>query len=104
MFHGVGRSLMHVGKLPEEQRVDVISAALNAFKVTIVDEIAHGALLGEVSDSELRARIADLAHSTEQARQQTLDRFVNLCELIPDAKIKVEVVNVTDKEVAHAVH
>jgi hypothetical protein len=91
IMQAVAMAMMHVGKLPKEQRGDVIIAALEAFKTSIMDDLTHRIGAGTLSDEEVVARIIDLGVSMEQIRHQRIGRFSNLCELLkPDVNIAVQ--------------
>lgn len=91
LMKAVAIALMHVGKLDKDQRGDVIMAALDALKTSLIDDLTHGIGAGELSDEEVVARIVDLGVGMEQIRRERISRFANLCELLkPDVNIVID--------------
>lgn len=91
IMQAVGIAMFHMGKLDNDQRHDLISAALDAIKITVVDDLTHNIGVGECSDAEIVERIGRLACSMEDVRRARVERFANLCEMLkPETNIQIE--------------
>lgn len=72
IMHAVAVAMFHAGKLEKEQRGDLINAALNAIKVSLIDDLTHGIGVDTVSPEEVCLRLGRSRHryGRETARRR----------------------------------
>jgi len=91
VMKAVAVAMMNAGKLDKEQRGDLIMAALNAFKTSLIDDLTHGIGVEKLPPEVICARLVDLGLAMEEIRHQSISRFANMCELLkPECDIQIQ--------------
>lgn len=76
-------ALLHSDKLEtQEQRMDLVAAALDMVRTICIDDMTHLIGIGSVPNDVVVQRLAETGAMIEEVRTRRLDRFFNLCELL----------------------
>lgn len=85
MMRAVAVAIFKMGqntRMSDDERMDLISAGLDAVRTTCVDDITHSIGIGEVPDELVVHRLGMLGVGIENVRRSRIDRFFNMCELL----------------------